>query len=235
MTERGHTAVMRDALRLQIGPSSLRWDRDVLTIAIDEIAAPIPRRVRGTIRVTPAAFVERSFALDGHGTHVWQPIAPRATIAVELDRPALCWHGEGYLDSNYGAGPLETAFRQWSWSRAHLASDSVVLYDAERRDGSEVALALRFDADGRPQSLEPPALRDLKRSRWGIARRFRAAQGATTIRQTLEDTPFYARTLLDTELCGERTLAFHESLSLERFSSPVVRAMLPFRMPRSIF
>ncbi len=50
--------------------------------------------------------------------------------------------------------------------------------------------------------------------------------------RTLEDTPFYARSLVGLRLIGERTVGVHESLSLDRVAHPIVRAMLPFRMPR---
>ena len=50
--------------------------------------------------------------------------------------------------------------------------------------------------------------------------------------QTLEDGPFYARSLLDTRLLGEPAMAVHESLSLQRFRAPWVQVLLPFRMPR---
>jgi carotenoid 1,2-hydratase len=49
----------------------------------------------------------------------------------------------------------------------------------------------------------------------------------------LEDTPFYARDLLHGYYDGEPADIVHESLSLNRLRSPVVRAMLPFRMPRA--
>jgi carotenoid 1,2-hydratase len=39
--------------------------------------------------------------------------------------------------------------------------------------------------------------------------------------------------VLDTKIEGERMKAIHESLSLDRFRSPWVRALLPFRMRRS--
>jgi carotenoid 1,2-hydratase len=48
----------------------------------------------------------------------------------------------------------------------------------------------------------------------------------------LEDSPFYARTLLRVRTEEGEADAFHESLSLARFRNPVVQAMLPFRMPR---
>lgn len=52
------------------------------------------------------------------------------------------------------------------------------------------------------------------------------------VRQQLEDTPFYQRAVLRSELLGESVESFHETLSVPRLVSPVVRAMLPWRMPR---
>ena len=50
--------------------------------------------------------------------------------------------------------------------------------------------------------------------------------------ETLEDTPFYARSVVAGDLLGQPVTAMHESLSMDRFTMPVVQAMLPFRMPR---
>ena len=50
--------------------------------------------------------------------------------------------------------------------------------------------------------------------------------------QTLEDTPFYARSTLRTRLQGEVVTTLHESLDLPRVASLPVRLMLPWRMPR---
>jgi carotenoid 1,2-hydratase len=38
--------------------------------------------------------------------------------------------------------------------------------------------------------------------------------------------------MLNSELLGEKVTSFHESLNLPRLVSPVVQAMLPWRMPR---
>ncbi len=73
----------------------------------------------------------------------------------------------------------------------------------------------------------------LPRSGWRIARETRSDRGRPAVLvETLEDTPFYARSLVKTSLAGESVTAMHESLSLDRFANPVVQAMLPFRMPR---
>jgi len=50
--------------------------------------------------------------------------------------------------------------------------------------------------------------------------------------RTLEDTPFYARSMVQAQLCGEEVVAMHETLDARRFASPLVQALLPWRMPR---
>ncbi|WP_243453857.1 hydratase [Sandaracinobacteroides saxicola] len=235
MTERRAAALERSPAHLAIGPSHLHWTGDHLTIALDEICAPLPQRIRGTIRVYPHALVTQSFALDAEGRHVWQPVATAARIEVELTSPALRWHGTAYFDSNFGATPLEDGFTHWDWSRAHLAHDTVVFYEGQRRDGSDFALALAFDAAGAARAVEAPPLAPLPRSAWRIPRTTRADAGQfATVNRTWTDSPFYARTQLTTHLFGEPVSAIHESLSLTRFRSPLVRAMLPFRMPRTL-
>ncbi|MDX2224748.1 MAG: carotenoid 1,2-hydratase, partial [Rhodospirillaceae bacterium] len=51
MTERRAAAVETTPSRLRIGPSALTWRSDGLRIDLDEIGAPLPRRVRGAIDV----------------------------------------------------------------------------------------------------------------------------------------------------------------------------------------
>jgi len=236
MTERGAAALQRDATTLSIGPSSLHWDGATLTIELDEICVPIPRRLRGTIRLRPSALHERAYILDpahlgGGEQHRWQPIAPRARVEVALDLPDGGWQGDGYFDSNSGDIPLERSFASWQWSRANLGEGAMVLYEPVARDGQTHCLALRFDGAGGVMAFTPPDIAALPRTRWRVPRSTRA-EAATHVRQTLEDTPFYARSVLSTHLLGSELTAMHESLSLRRFSNGLVQAMLPFRMPR---
>jgi carotenoid 1,2-hydratase len=150
-----------------------------------------------------------------------------------MDRPGVSWSGTGYLDSNAGTEALDDGFADWDWSRAHLARDTVVFYDGVRRDGSSFALALRIDPEGQVEHVEAPPRFRLPTSGWRMARGTRVdAGGVATVARTWEDSPFYVRSALRTTLFGERCDAVHESLSLDRFRSPIVRLMLPFRMPR---
>ena len=230
MTERGRGSLIRTRDTLAIGPSAMRWEGDTLVVDFDEVGAPLPRRLRGTARITPESLGDTGFPLDPAGRHVWQPVAPRARVEVTLDAPALAWRGTGYIDSNRGTEPLEAGFADWQWSRAHLAADTLVFYEGLRRDGSDFALALRFDGQGRAEPVAPPPSLTLPRTRWRVERRTRA--DAAAVVRTWEDSPFYARSTIAARLFGEEVLSVHESLSLDRFRAPLVKAMLPFRMPR---
>lgn len=234
MTERAHDVVQRSASTLVIGPSSMAWKKDVLHIAINERTVPWAQSVRGEVRLYPSSQrLCTSQSLDAAGQHQWCPIAPCARVEVALDQPNLRWAGRGYLDANWGARPLADDFVRWDWSRAALKGGTAVLYDATRRDGSSLSLAMEFDEHGRVERFPPPPLTCLPATRWWLARSTRSDRPARTrVDQTLEDSPFYARSILHTHLLGEDAVAMHESLSLHRWALPVVQAMLPFRMPR---
>jgi len=234
LTERRGASVLRSRSTLSIGPSSLTWDETALTIAIDEITSPLPSRIRGTVRLFPAGICGHAVALDRDGRHHWSPIAPCARVEVALDAPALRWSGAGYLDSNAGDAPLENVFSRWHWSRASTPSATLVNYDVDRRDGSNLTFSTRFDHSGAVEPMRAPPRVALPRTAWGIARSTLADSGQKVrVARTFEDTPFYARSLLAIDCDGETGTAMHESLSLERFRTRWVKCLLPFRMPRS--
>lgn len=234
MTERGRAALQQSPERLQIGPSAVSFDGDCLRVAIDEIAAPIPRRVRGEVRVYPKAVTTRDFAIDPKGRHRWWPIAPSARVEVELRQPALRWSGTGYHDMNSGSEPLERGFRRWDWSRAAVDDGTLILYDTSARDGRGEVLALRVDPRGEIEELPAPPRAPLPTTGiWRIPRCIRCEpETQARVTQTLEDTPFYARSLVRTGLLGRSVETFHESVELDRFASRWVQVLLPFRMPR---
>jgi carotenoid 1,2-hydratase len=232
MTERPSEAVSRTTNSFRVGPSSLSWDGKSLTIRIDEIAVPIPGRIRGTVRVVPTAIAQQAFVLSENGQHMWWPIAPCARVQVALDHPQLRWQGDGYFDTNRGDTPLEQGFNDWQWARGAMQDGAVILYETQRRDGSRIDLAMTFDPQGNMQVFQPPPMVALKRTSWRVGRSVRSEGGANVVK-TLEDAPFYARSVISAKLLGEPVTLMHESLSLDRFAMPVVQAMLPFRMPRA--
>lgn len=235
MTERSAASVARDRHEFTIGPSRLQWDGASLLIDIAEIGMPLPQRVRGRVRVWPRGLSGFATALDPAGRHRWGPIAPAARIEVDLDAPGTRWAGEAYLDSNEGDEPIDRPFALWDWSRTALPDGgTAVLYDVRMKQGDDRVIAQRFSADGRAEAFEAPARQQLPRTAiWRIPRHMRSDPGAAArVLQTLEDTPFYTRSLLDSGLLGQRLKSVHETLSIPRLVASSTRLMLPFRMPR---
>lgn len=234
MTERPHGSTRRSAAELAVGPSALRWDGRILRIDIDERSVPRLAPLRGSVSVLPEAGGGRECALDPGGRHRWQALAPMARVEVDFERPALRWRGTGYWDCNHGDEPLERAFRSWQWARTHLAGGITAIdYDALLRAGGRTRLHLRIGPDG-TRTVDPlaPPLR-LPRSAWGIGRAIATDASQARITRGLEDGPFYSRSLVGTTIDGQAVTTMHESLDLDRFASPWVQALLPFRMPRA--
>ncbi len=226
----------REARGLWIGPSGLTWDGEGLTVRFDETTAPIPGRVRGEVRLRPRAVNRKAFALDDDARHLWRPIAPRADVEVSLIAPAGAWRGAGYFDTNAGAEPLEDAFSAWDWSRAHGKRDTFLFYDVTKCNAESSALALRIGEDGTPRPITPLPRAPLPPTLWRLEGRVCAEPvEPPRVRHRLEDTPFYSRTALSAWYDGAPAEVVHEHLSLDRLRRPIVRAMLPFRMPRLLW
>ncbi len=238
MTERGRDALHRDATSFTVGPSALRWEEGAMTLDFDEISLPwptkqlLPRRIRGSVTVRPDTITDRVYDIDAGGRHRWWPIAPGARIDVEAEGER--WQGHGYMDCNWGTRGLEDDFHRWDWSRGTLEDGRcVILYDTIRRDGSHGLISLSFDEAGVATPFEAPPAVQVKRGFWGVDRTIAADPGhRPTVEKTLEDGPFYNRSILNTRLLGQDARMMHESFSGDRFGSRFVKAMLPFRMPR---
>jgi carotenoid 1,2-hydratase len=234
MTERGRHDLKQSAAELCIGPSALHADALKLSIGIVEKTALMQSNVIGLVTVEPQILAGFEAMLDEEAKHIWCPLAPKVHVEVRLENPSLSWSGVGYLDMNRGSEPLEDGFSTWNWSRANLKSGSTVIYDIRRRSGDALQLGLHIDGSGTANEANFPFAQKLPRTAmWRMPRETRSDRAATVrVARTLEDTPFYSRSVLSTELRGERTLAMHESLSLDRLRTSVVQTMLPYRMPR---
>ncbi len=235
MTERGRDALHQAPRSLTIGSSSLSWEGDTLVLRLDETTTPVPARLRGEIRLHPQALIPRQFEIGGVGRHVWRPIAPRARVEVAFSDPAVSWTGDGYFDTNGGDQPLETSFSDWTWSRAHRRRDTLIFYDVGPEDAGGVHLALRADEHGEMEEIAPPPFHAVRPTFWLMPRRVRGDPAdPPRLRRTLEDAPFYSRSSLVGAYDGEPAQIVHESLSASRLRSPIVKTMLPYRMPRRV-
>jgi len=235
MTERGREGIERDETAFVIGPSEVSWDGTALTFRIDERTVPLPTRIRGNVRLFPEAMTDSPLDLDPSARHRWWPIAPCSRIEVELDRPSLRWSGSGYFDINDGDEALEDGFSHWDWARVSLdgGKRAALLYDVIDRRGRHSGLALSTDLSGRIEEIEQPKPVRLPRTLWQMRRGTRAeVENGATVKSTLEDTPFYTRSLISTRMLGQTAPAMHETLSLDRFRTRWVQALLPYRMPR---
>lgn len=234
MTERRESSIEQTSASIRVGPSWMSWDGKDLDVWVDEIGCPRPRRIRGRIKLSGGALTSERFVIDKNGRHTWQPLVTSARIEVDLQKPGISWSGSGYLDTNFGSEPLEAAFDRWNWSRSTISSGTVVQYDVATKSGSRRSMTVELDRDGAPHEVELPGSHRLPATRlWRIAREVRSdAQGQALVERTLEDTPFYSRSLVHADVLGERAQMVHESCDLRRFAHPAVQFMLAWRMPR---
>ncbi len=207
-----------------------------LSFSVDEKTALLGANVAGNIEVIPEAVTGFEGVLDENDRHFWYPLAPRIRVKVNLRRPSLSWCGTGYLDMNRGSEPLEEGFRHWNWSRANLKDEAAIIYDLTRRSGTPLGLCLHIAADGTVETRDLPPPKALPRTPMWRMRRSTRCDARVTPRtmKTLEDTPFYSRSVISTQIFGESAVAMHESLSLDRFKTKAVQTMLPYRMPRTV-
>lgn len=244
MTERGAKHLRRDRTRLQIGASRIAWSEGALDLEFHETALPwpgqrlMPKAFSGRIGVQPECDPGEPHKLDPAGRHTWWPVAPQARVRMECDLlPGGGWQGEGYHDVNTGDRPLEQDFYGWDWARGRTRDNrTVVYYDALQRTGGRKTLGLIFSQDGKARHFDPPPSARLPRGLWGVGGGIACAPGHTPRRlRQLEDTPFYTRSQVETVLDGQPVTMMHETLDCARLANPLVRLMLPFRMPRQIF
>lgn len=232
-TERSSSSVERTPRLLRVGPSRLAWEDSVLVGRFDERRVPGFGRIRGSFRLTPLHLFGIPHELDARGRHRWWAIAPVSRIQVDFQEPRLSFSGTGYHDANTGTRPLESDFTSWQWSRVDLPDSTAVLYDVQRLQGEPLALSRAFTSTGEIRDVQAPVNNTLPRTFWRAGRSIRSGQGAPArVIRTLEDSPFYARSLVQTGIGGREARAMHESLSLTTFTRPWLQHMLGYRIRR---
>ncbi|MFK7830908.1 MAG: carotenoid 1,2-hydratase [Congregibacter sp.] len=235
MTERSAKTLRRDQNHYSLGPSSLDWDGTHLHAQIDERCVPMPRRMQGSIKVTPSVMTEHTLLLDEHGRHRWHPLSPIARVEVNFPSLNVQWSGHGYMDCNEGNEPLADGFTGWDWARNRLPDgDCAVRYETRTPMQQPRRLALRFAPDGSIKNEETSNAVELPQAAvWRMPQRMPGTPKPVQLVRTLEDTPFYTRSLIESaEDEDSHASGFHESLSMERFQQRWVQTLLPFRMPR---
>jgi carotenoid 1,2-hydratase len=184
-----------------VGAAAWRGRATALVVRFDERTAVFGQRVAGVVRLFPSALPAAPSGPRQPRAHTWWGVAPHAHVEAELTHPALAARGRvprRELRRRAARGGV----LDWSWSRASLVDRAAVLYDARRVDGSRAAARAGVPRDGRVEPLEAPRRVELGRSRWWLPRTTRTDGGEARVVRTLEDTPFYARSELETSLGG---------------------------------
>jgi carotenoid 1,2-hydratase len=222
------STVSRSAVHLTIGKSTLALSGNTLLISIDEQAAKGSKVIRGTLEINLGERLDRSFDLNGDGKHTWTPIQPTARCKVFLQSPELNFSGAAYVDSNHGVEALEDGFTRWNWSRATSAEGvSWISYETESKNEKR-ALHL-FHAEGTLERvIAPAAIQRLSKGTYGLVSTGRIDSLESV--QTLEDSPFYARSLVTGQIGSHTVTMVHEHVDLDRFAKSWVQFLIPFRM-----
>lgn len=236
-TERAADPATRAPDAWALGPSRIAWRDGALELTLDEVCVPLPRRVRGRVRLWPELGAPAPLDLDSEGRHHWWPAAARARAEVELDEPALRFQGQGYHDQNWGDEALEDGFARWTWSRGWTRDGVLMQYDTVPRRGPPVQRTLALGPQGAAPAPALPHPVDLPGTLFGVPRATRSAvAGGAHLVRTLEDTPFYNRSLVRLDAGPAQPdaplLAVHEAVDLDRFTRPWVQFLLPFRIRR---
>lgn len=234
MTERGRSSRSRGRYAYRVGRSLISSNGAELTFDIHERGMPLPRAVQGRVKVTMPYCNQRTFSLTQSGKHTWRPICLSARVEVEFDKPGLSWSGHGYVDMNEGAEPLEKGFQYWDWARIPMPDGKTqIRYVTDPRGEPPRSLGLEWTQSGEVKEIDlEPAVDLPDTSVWRISRRAGVVNGVEPkILKTLEDTPFYSRSLV-TYPGLNAPPAVHESVSGDRLSNGIVKCLLPFRMPR---
>ena len=142
--------------------------RDHGADALARSAAPSASFPTGRSRSRSSRWTKAAIIAGGR----WRPArGSRST----LERPRLRWRATGYFDMNRGDEPLEGGFADWQWcARRNCSDGAAILYEAQRRDGSRVDLAMSLRSERaacRGSSRRPSALK-----RTGLARAARDPQ-----------------------------------------------------------
>ncbi len=229
MTESRRQDVERSADHFAVSNSALDFNGQSLIIDIDEWAAPVPLKVRGRVTVHPVAVTSKEYTLEASGRHFWWPFSPSARVEVAFEQPNVKWSGHGYVDTNRGDEPLHEGFDTWHWSRTHYSSHTHIAYNAVDRSGAPSELALRISDTGETE-VEPVHERQPMPSTtiWRAPRSAHLPRPVKVVK-TLEDTPFYARSIISSQ-DRSHPATMHESLSLKRFRASWVTRLIPFRM-----
>lgn len=229
-------------LDLRIGGSRLSRDRSGgYALDVNDFDFPKGREFQLQVKVVPsdAGLAPPGGVLTPGAKHFWGSPAPHCSVEVKSESLGLSWRGTGYHDVNHGLEPLHVGFQKWNWGRAHVNSETRIVYDAIDAGG----LRTRHQLVGRKGTLRheashPPAAQDHSKTSWllNLPRDVRFGLDGDDLvarRSRLwEHSPFYARWGGPFDTRDPSSHFVCEHVDLARFARPSIRFMLRYRTYR---
>jgi carotenoid 1,2-hydratase len=165
--------------------------------------------------------------------HEWTVLSAvaRGALSVRAGGQEVRVDGRAYLDRNTGDRSLEAlGVAHWTWGRVALPGRERVWYVATGGDGAVHSRTLTIEADGR--SVVVPGGADVigwRHTAWGLRVPTAVAVGpglTVSLRAPIDDSPFYARFLVEAREDGESGRGFAEVCRADRIDVAWFRPLL---------
>jgi hypothetical protein len=164
--------------------------------------------------------------------HEWTILSAvaRGSVSVQAGGDALTFQGRAYLDRNAGDrwfDALDVA--DWTWGRVALPGRELVWYVARGHDGQVHPRAVTVDAAGRTRVSDRAEIVGWRHTAWGLRVPTAVAVGpglTVTLPAPIDDSPFYARFLVQAREGGDVGRGFAEVCRPDRIDQAWFRPLL---------
>ena len=129
------------------------------------------------------------------GLHIWRPVAPFSRIEANSKSPGCPGPASAIMIPTGVPCRWKTASKAGSGPAPPGRTGAAIIYDTVLKGGATSAFALDIAADGSVVEDAVPPRKEMPTTFWRMARHMRAAAPFKAV-SLLEDSPFYARTLL---------------------------------------
>lgn len=171
--------------------------------------------------------------------HEWTILTAvaRGTASLTARSEHLAVEGRAYFDRNAGDASLDGLdCASWTWGRLAFPAAERVWYLATDTEGRHHSLAMTVHADGRSELVRGIVeARGQRRGRWGMPYPAEIAVGdslAVRMPRPIDDSPFYARYVVQGECDGQPGLGFAEACVPSRIDQAWFRPLLRMTVAR---
>lgn len=237
-------------LSIRIAGCTLDRDDRGYRLQLETPAVDGRSTIRADLRFDPApdtASMESDLGTSAH-PHLWILAAADCRVSGRMSiegrsSGSTDFIGRGYHDHNAGSEEISRAMRRWRWGRVHVGDRTYIYYQAEPRWESARGLLIVCDK-GRPVDNPESGGHTLvvadtpRRNVFGVvdAGRLSVDDGhyrvSRTLKDRLDDGPFYLRWTADFDVDGTGALGICEHLETRNLNSRWFNWMIPYRLKR---